>query len=380
MSKVGIIGLGHMGKRYAKMITSNQVDSLELVCVCTRSEMSESWLDENCGGIVSSGKVKIFKSEDEMYEQFGDEFDSIIITTPHRLHPDTAIKGIRKGKNVLCEKPAGIDVISARQMYSESKFAGVVYELIFHQRSYERFRKLKGFIDSGKIGKIKCVRQVDTGFYRTRYYHSSGQWRSSWHGEGGGALINQGQHLLDMWQWLFGMPKEMMATVSLGKYNDFIVDDEAMLQFSYENGMTGSFFISTGEVHKERYMEISGTKGHIRVEDGKIGLYTYSRDQEEYSKMAKCQSTQEISEEYTEFLFDEEGGDAPYVEILENFGRACNGEDVETLTNGSDGIKTLELTCGAYLSAYKGKKIELPVNGEEYRDFLDEMKHIESEM
>lgn len=395
MIKVAIIGLGHMGKRYAKMILRGEIKTLSLACVCTRSGQAAQWLNENCDGVIDKGEVKLYRNENELYENAMTAFDAIIITTPHKLHPDTAIRAFRAGKHVLCEKPAGIDVISARQMYSESKFADVVYELIFHQRTYSRFIKLKQMIDSGEIGRIQSVRQIDTGYYRTRSYHASGEWRSSWQGEGGGALINQGQHLLDMWQWLFGMPQEVGAFINWGKYNDFIVDDEAIINFNYENGMTGVFILSTGEAHKERYIEISGTKGHIRIDDDKLRIWRFSRDLEEYSKNATCSSTQELSEDYEEIDLVSETGDEPYRKVLENFGetviarinKAHSTENQETdakedkaITNGQDGINTLELTCGAYLSAFKGKKVRIPVNGEEYRDFLDEMRHNESEV
>lgn len=401
MVKVAIIGLGHMGKRYAKMISRGEIKTLSLACVCTRSSQAAQWINENCDGAVDKGEVKIYRNENELYENAMADFDAIIITTPHKLHPDTAIRAFRAGKHVLCEKPAGIDVISARQMYSESKFAGVVYELIFHQRTYSRFIKLKKMLDDGEIGRIQSVRQIDTGYYRTRSYHASGEWRSSWQGEGGGALINQGQHLLDMWQWLFGMPQEVGAFINWGKYNDFIVDDEAIINFNYEDGMTGVFILSTGEGHKERYIEISGTKGHIRIDDDKLRIWRFSRDLEEYSKNATCSSTQELSESYEEFDLETESGDEPYRKVLENFGQAVElkmnqnpsqmanqlAEATDTtiatettITNGQDGINTLELTCGAYLSAFKGKKVRIPVNGEEYRDFLDEMKHNESEV
>lgn len=401
MVKVAIIGLGHMGKRYAKMISRGEIKTLSLACVCTRSSQAAQWINENCDGAVDKGEVKIYRNENELYENAMADFDAIIITTPHKLHPDTAIRAFRAGKHVLCEKPAGIDVISARQMYSESKFAGVVYELIFHQRTYSRFIKLKKMLDDGEIGRIQSVRQIDTGYYRTRSYHASGEWRSSWQGEGGGALINQGQHLLDMWQWLFGMPQEVGAFINWGKYNDFIVDDEAIINFNYEDGMTGVFILSTGEGHKERYIEISGTKGYIRIDDDKLRIWRFSRDLEEYSKNATCSSTQELSESYEEFDLETESGDEPYRKVLENFGQAVElkmnqnpsqmanqlAEATDTtiatettITNGQDGINTLELTCGAYLSAFKGKKVRIPVNGEEYRDFLDEMKHNESEV
>ena len=194
--RCAIIGIGTMGKRYASLLNTHAVEGLRLTAVCGWSESSRTWALSNLGN-----NVLFCGTEDELYA-CQDAFDAVLVVTPHKLHPAMTIRALAAGKHVMCDKPAGVTATDAAAMAECAEQEGKVYGLMCHQRTYAKHRKLKQLLDEGEIGQITRVNLVNSRFFRTKFYHQSGSWRSSWSGEGGGALINQGYHLLDLWQWL----------------------------------------------------------------------------------------------------------------------------------------------------------------------------------
>ena len=189
--------------------------------------------------------------------------------------------------------------------------------------------------------------------------------------EGGGALINQGQHILDMYQYLFGMPQKLFAAIPFGKYNDFIVDDEATIVMEYDNGKTGTFILSTGEACHEERLEIIGTKARILLEDDTLTI-TRHRDVCEYIKNEEVNSRQNMT--FTEETIQFEKASEPYAQLFENFANAVLKGDESYLTiKGSEGINSLMLCASAYYSACKGIKVELPLEASDYKELMDEL-------
>ena len=247
-----------------------------------------------------------------------------------------------------------------------------IYALIFHQRAYAKYRYIKQMLSCGQLGELKRAMVVNSRYFRTAHYHNSGSWRSSWKGEGGGALINQGAHILDMWHWLLGMPQKLYAQIPFGKYNDFDVDDEAAISMQYKDGMTGMFILTTGEAVPQERFEIVGTKGRILLENDTLHIYRYSKDSQEYIATEKVNSgdNMNIVEEVISF----EKGKEPYVEVLENFAEAVLTENASMLiAPGEDGGYQLMLTNGAYYSAWKGMPVELPLDTGEYEKVFQEV-------
>ena len=355
--RCAIIGIGSMGKNYAKIIGSGKIEWLELAAVCCRSQENADWAKSNL-----PSNVLICRSEDELYER-SQEFDAVIIVTPHKCHPPMAIRALNAGKHVLCDKPAGTTFADAEKINEVASRTDRVYAMMCHQRTYAQYIKIKELLNEGAIGKITRIMLENSGFFRTRFYHKSGSWRSSWKGEGGGALINQGYHLLDMWQYLFGLPKSIYADIPFGKYNDFAVDDEATIIMDYPEKVTGAFIISTGEGSGTERLEIVGTRGRILLENNKLTLSLLDQDTLEYAKKAQVTSRQELTESAKEFTF--EGEDRAYEIMLKNFADAVlYGEKI--IARGEDSAATLSLVNAAYLSAWKGKKVTLPIDLNEY--------------
>ena len=273
----------------------------------------------------------------------------------------------------MVSRTDGFKLIKARRlaMQKAASESGRIYGMIFHQRLYPKYIRIKQIIDNGELGDIKRVCLINSRYLRTSYYHKSGSWRSSFAGEGGGALINQGQHILDMYQYLFGMPQKLFAAIPFGKYNDFIVDDEATIVMEYDNGKTGTFILSTGEACHEERLEIIGTKARILLEDDTLTI-TKHRDVCEYIKNEEVNSRQNMT--FAEETIQFEKASEPYAQLFENFANAVLKGDESYLTvKGSEGINSLMLCASAYYSACKGIKVELPLEASDYKELMDEL-------
>ncbi|MDD3368472.1 MAG: Gfo/Idh/MocA family oxidoreductase [Lachnospiraceae bacterium] len=361
--RVALIGTGGMGRKYAQMLTNGEVKKLSLSAVVCRKEEAAKWAEETL-----PASAKIYPSSDALFEE-PDQYDAVLIVTPHKTHPALAIKAFSLGKHVFCDKPAGVSAGDARGMYEASLKADKKYAMMFHQRLYGKYRRIKEILESGQLGKVCRVMMVNTRYYRTEFYHKSGSWRSSWSGEGGGTLINQGQHILDIWQWLFGLPESIYANIPFGKYNDFLVDDEATIHMTYSEGMTGVFMLSTGEAEWEERLEIVGTKGKILMEDDTITVSVFGEDIVEYGKHAQVTSRENLTFTRTKEAFPQDS--EPYVEMFENFADAVLGTG-KLIAPGQAGIGTLEITNATYLSAWKNEVIKLPVDPAEYEKALEQ--------
>ncbi len=366
--RVALVGVGVMGSKYAEMIVSGQVKNMILTGVVARKPEAKEW----AAGLVSTEgqQPNIYADVDDMF-MHSDDFDAVIIVTPHKTHEDIAIRAFELGKHVLCDKPAGATIGQAQNMTAASKKYNRAYGMIFHQRKYPKYMYIKQALLNGELGELKRMLVVNSRYFRTAYYHHSGSWRSSWNGEGGGALINQGAHILDMWQWLFGMPHKIYADIPFGKYNDFKVDDEATIHMRYENGATGVFILTTGEAVWQERMEIVGTKGSMMLEDDTLHIYRYSKDSNEYIATEDVNSRENLT--ITEEVIDFGKAEEPYVMMLENFAEAVlTGDFSIFIVPGEEAVNQLMLTNAAYYSAWKGVSVELPLEAEVYEEALRE--------
>ena len=376
--KMALIGVGNMGKKYAQMIVSGEVLHMKLAAVVIRRDEQIAWGKTLVN--VDGQPVEIFRSADELFHAAESDpslFDAVLIATPHKTHKELAVRAFELKKDVLCDKPAAADIGEALAMNDAAEKNDRIYGLVFHQRLYPKYMKIKEMIDSGEIGKLKRVSLINSRYLRTSHYHKSGSWRSSFAGEGGGALINQGQHILDMYQYLFGMPQKLFAAIPFGKYNDFIVDDEATIVMEYDNGKTGTFILSTGEACHEERLEIIGTKARILLEDDTLTI-TKHRDVCEYIKNEEVNSRQNMT--FAEETIQFEKASEPYAQLFENFANAVLKDDESYLTvKGSEGINSLMLCASAYYSACKGIKVELPLEASAYKELMDELIKKEGE-
>ena len=237
--RVGIIGIGNIGSAHASAIYSGKIPNMELAALCdtnadVRKQLCEKYDD-----------VPIFKTHEELLQS--KVCEAVIIATPHYFHPPIAIDAFRAGLHVLTEKPAGVDCASVKEMCSEAELSGKVFGVMFNQRTNKLFREAKKIVSSGELGELKRVVWIITNWYRKQAYYDSGTWRATWSGEGGGVLINQAPHNLDLWQWICGMPESVRAECYVSKFHNIEVEDDATIFAEYPNGATAVFITSTGD-------------------------------------------------------------------------------------------------------------------------------------
>jgi predicted dehydrogenase len=280
-----------------------------------------------------------------------------------------AYKAFENGVAVFCEKPAGVTALQAMEMSSNAFRCVLPFAMMFHKRAMPVFAKLKELMDENVIGDVRRILMETTESFRTSHYHNSSAWRSSWEGEGGGALINQGQHYLDLWQWCFGMPNSIKADISFGKYNDFEVDDEAVISMKYGNGASGLFIISTGEQVGSYRIEAAGTNGKISVEENKIKLWKYKNSTSDV--IAKSNKNTVDSNDYTYKEFTFKDIENPYAVMLENFAdNIIKGTPL--IAKGIDGVNSISIANAAYLSAWTNSEITFPMDNHYYDAMLGE--------
>ncbi len=350
-----------MGRKYAAMIGGGKVPHMELTAAVCRSEAARQWAKTGL-----QPETEVFGSSEELFAE-PELFDGVLIVTPHDSHAGLAATAFRLGKHVFCDKPAGISIEEARFMSREAEKADAVYAMMFHQRLYSRYVRIKEILDSGGLGKLLRISMENTEPYRTSSYHKSGRWHSTWAGEGGGVLINQGHHLLDIWQWLFGMPEKVYGDIRFGKYNDFTVDDESRILMDYGGGLSGSFFVTTGEAVSREKLEVVGSRGTLILEGDNLQIITYDQDSLEYGRTSACQNRTELGLSAEKETYPVAKN---YEGMLDNFAMAVL-TGCPLIAPGKEGEHAMELANAAYLSAWTGQPVALPLDEGAYQEQLE---------
>lgn len=360
--RIGIVGIGNIGTAHANTLFGGQVECAVLGAVCDISSDRREFAKENYLG------VEIFDDYNQMFAS--GLIDAVIVSTPHKLHCDIAMDALRAGLNVLVEKPVDITVSKAKAINELVKTTDKKFAIMFNQRTNDVFAKAREIVKSGALGELKRTVWIITNWYRTQRYYDSAGWRATWAGEGGGVLLNQAPHNLDLWQWICGMPIEVQANCEVGKYHNIEVEDDVTLLTRYENGATGVFITSTGEFPGTNRLEISGTSGKIVVENGTLKWWKLPEDEREICFNA-TDLFPSIKCEYEEFVTQSKDGEA-HKKIIQNYVNSIlNGE--ELLSPGTDGIYELTLSNAAYLSSWKGGvPIKLPFDTQEFDTILAE--------
>ena len=375
--KLGIIGFGAQGSTYADFIAEGRVEKMELGAICD---------------IDSSKKDKAIKTHPNIpfYENYIDmlksgNVDAIVTTVPHYLHPKMGIEALKNNIHVLGEKPAGV---YTKQVKELNEFAAtkpdLTFGIMFNQRTNDLYQKVKEIIDNGEIGNIRRTNWIITTWWRPQGYYDQSDWRATWNSEGGGVLVNQAPHQLDLLQWIAGMPEKVYANVKYGYQRDIAVEDEVTTLLDYGNGATGVFITCTHDIMGTDRFEILGDKGKIVVDDSKKvtikRLHKTEMDLSNNMSMedaAKVFMGGDLSDVYSEEVLEFEsvwGGQ--HIAVLENF--AANILDgTPMLAPGSDGLHGVELANAIHLSSWLGKEVELPINEEIYLAELN--KKIEEE-
>jgi len=348
--RIGVIGIGNMGSDHSKRLLKGDIDGAVLAAVCDKNPERLAWATENLPGIAQfADAIDMMKSG---------QIDAIIIAVPHYDHPKMAMAGFDHGLHVMCEKPAGVYSKQVREMNAAADKSNVVFGMMFNQRTNGVFIKMHELVQSGAIGEVRRTNWLITNWYRSQCYYDSGSWRATWAGEGGGVLLNQCPHNLDLWQWITGMmPSKVTAFCHEGKWHNIEVEDDVTAYVEYPNGATGVFITSTADTPGTNRFEVLGNKGKIVFEDDKLTLYKMSITEEEFSKA----NTKPFGKpDYEEIHFDDlDDGGSQHNNVLRAFANKILGKG-ELVASGQEGLNSLMLSNAMHLSSWLGKTVELP--------------------
>ena len=357
--RYGIIGLGNQGSSYACNIfdTGKATDAV-VTALCDINPMKIDALKpklKNIDAVYFTDYIEMLDSG---------LCDAVLVEVPHYQHPEMVIECLKRGINVVSEKPAGVYTKQVREMNEFAKDANATFGMMFNQRTNCVYRKMREMIADGAIGELQRVTWIITDWYRTQSYYDGGNWRATWEGEGGGVLFNQCPHQLDLVQWVVGkLPSAVNGFCKYGKWHDIEVEDEVTAYLEYDNGATGVFITSTGETPGTNRFEVSGTKGKLLCEHDKLYYTKNLTDSAEHSKTCPDGFRRPASE-FCEVATD--GNNPQHLGIINNFTAALLGKE-PLFVEGTDGMNGVELMNAIELSGWKGgAKVSLPVDEEEY--------------
>ena len=345
--RLGIIGCGNIGKVHTDNIVNGSCPEVELSAVC---DLKKERLDEI---LEKKPDVSVFYDAEEMMDS--GKIDSVLVAVPHYDHPKYAIMAMKKGLNVLIEKPAGVYTKQVEEMNAVAKECNVVFGIMMNQRTNCIYRKMREIVKSGVLGEIKRTNLIITDWYRPQIYYDSGDWRATWSGEGGGVLLNQCPHNLDLWQWICGMPTKIHAKLHYGKWHDVEIEDDVSAYCEYANGATGVFVTTTGDTPGTNRFEITLEKGKLIAEDGVLKMWENEMTEKEFSKtndnpFARPGFT------YTEVETD--GENPQHKGVLNQFADAIL-HGGELVARGEEGINGLTISNAMHLSSWLDKEIDL---------------------
>ena len=354
---MGIVGFGGMGGGHLGNYLSGNTKRLRFVAAADIDPARLELAKERLPGIA------VYNSAEELIA--GGLCNSIAIATPHYDHPPIAIKALEAGLNVLTEKPAGVYTKQVREMNEAAAKSDKIFAIMYNQRSAPAHQKIREIMQSGKYGPVKRVIWIITSWYRTQAYYNSGGWRATWSGEGGGVLINQDPHQLDLWQWFVGMPNKVTAHCYEGKWHDIEVEDDVTIYAEYPNGATGLFVTTTGEPEGTNRLEIVMDKGKLIFEHGKILIKEFNCSTKEHifgsaEGFGKIQSeTIEIPVGHNEV--------SDHAMVSNAFAEAVvTGDRGKLYARGEEGINGLSISNAAHLSAWLGRPVDLPIDEDLY--------------
>lgn len=339
-----------MGKAHRANIRAGKVKGLKLTAICDRKEaMPEHEEDEaqveDFTDMIRSGLI-----------------DAVLIATPHYFHTSMGIEALEAGLHVMVEKPLSVHKADCERLIAAHKGGGQVFGAMFQLRTDPVYKQIKSLIKGGELGEIRRVLWDCTDWFRTETYYASGGWRATWKGEGGGVLLNQCPHNLDLFQWLFGMPDEVTGFCHFGRYHDIEVEDDVTAYLRYGNGMHATFITSTGEAPGRNLLQISGERGMLTLEGRTL---RFQRNRTPMSQFSQESGAGFAKPDCWSVEVPIEAGSSSHNDVLQNFtGAILRGEPL--IAPAAEGIRSIELANAILLSSWHGRTIPLPMDSAEY--------------
>ena len=361
--RLGSIGVGNMGSGHAANILAGKCPEIELTAVADRREARRQWAKDT----LPEGTA-IFEEGSDLIQS--GLCDAVHICTPHYQHPTLAMEAFAAGLHVMCEKPAGVYTKAVREMNEAAEKSGKAFAMMFNQRTNCVYRKMHEMVHSGQLGELKRVNWIITDWYRTQIYYDSGDWRATWDGEGGGVLLNQCPHQLDLLQWICGLPKTVQAFCQEGKWHDIEVEDDVTAYLQFANGATGVFVTTTGDAPGTNRFEVTGTLGKLVCENDKLTFWKLAQDEREFCRTAtegfaqpQCQQVE----------VETDGENLQHVGVLNAFaGKILHGTPL--VAEGTEGLGGLTLSNAMHLSSWLGRAVDIPFDEELFLSELNKRR------
>lgn len=356
--RIGVIGIGNMGMSHIQNYIEGKMPETEFTCVADIDEKKFEKAKEKLPEVVC------FNSATELINS--GLCDAVIIATPHYDHPPIGIEALKAGIHVMSEKPAGVYTKQVNEIIEVAKESKATYAIMFNQRTNCIYRKVKEILESGEYGELKRVSWIITDWYRTQSYYNSGGWRATWAGEGGGVMLNQCPHQLDLWQWICGMPSKVKAICHEGKWHDIEVEDDVSIYVEYPNGATGTFITTTGDCPGTNRLEITLDSAKIICENDEIRMYKLNMPTSEYTKNSD-KGFGRIEGEWV--TVETDGKNEQHSGVMNAFAaHILRGEPL--VAGGEEGINGLTISNAAFLSSWLDKTVTLPLDEELYYEML----------
>lgn len=368
--KLGIIGYGAEGGMYAGFFKNNDErlnDNIELAAVCDNDPAKKAKVAEDFPGLP------FFDNYLDLLES--GIVNAIVTTVPHYDHCVMGIAALERGIHLLGEKPAGVYTKDVERLIETSKkHPETTFAIFFNQRTNPLYRRVKQLMDEKAIGDLQRATWIITTWWRPQGYYNQSAWRATWGGEGGGVLVNQAPHQLDLLQWICGKPEKVYAKLQYGAGRDIVVENEVNALLDFGNGATGSFITCTNDIVGTDRFEIFGTKGKIIVEDSKKLIVkqltapeaelSENMDMQDVMRLFMGQVNMEDYVKVTEEEFVTPQG-LQHISVLNNFAdHIVNGEPL--LANGEEGINGVTLANAMHLSSWLDKEVDYNVDGDLY--------------
>ncbi len=347
-----------MGSAHTRMIASGKVEGMEMGAICDRNPERRDLFPDipfhgDAGDLIASDAV-----------------DAVLVATPHYDHTTLGIETLKAGKHLLVEKPISVHKADCEKLIAAHTDTSLVFAAMFNQRTDPRYIKLKELIDDGHLGEIRRVVWNITSWFRTCHYYASGGWRATWKGEGGGVLLNQCPHQLDLWQWLFGMPRKLRAFCDIGRYHDIEVEDDVTCYMEYASGCKGVFITTTGEAPGTNRLEITAENGRVIIDAGTEGI-SWDRNEVPMSEWSRT-AEHGFGKPGTWKVHIPTSGSGPQHQgILQNFSDAIR-KGTKLMAPAAEGIHSVELANAMLQSSFEERQVEFPLDGDAYARLLKE--------
>ncbi|MFA7515983.1 MAG: Gfo/Idh/MocA family oxidoreductase [Candidatus Ratteibacteria bacterium] len=357
--RIGIVGVGGMGASHCK--ASQEISECKLTAV---SDINQEVAEE----VGKEFQAKAFTDYNAMFKS--GLVDAVLIATPHYFHSVAAVSATKEGLHVLSEKPLSVSVSEADKMVASAKKHKRIFSVMYQRRAEVATRAALKLIREGKLGTISRTLCIDA-WYRSQAYYNSGTWRATWKGEGGGVLINQAPHTIDLFLLLGGMPSRIKAKTRT-RLHDIEVEDEACALLEYPNGAWGYYFTSTNELPTGYRLEFAGERGKLVLTPKEVVFYKTPMEISKASATAK-NMWEDLPTKEVKVKLAKTPKTSTHTRLLKNFCRAIlYGE--ELLSPGEDGVKSVEFINAMIYSGQKKEAVDLPLNRKAYDTLLSNLQ------